>query len=168
MIKHDIVLHLGSNQGDRISFLQTGVHLIEEQVGEILTCSSVYETEAWGMRDQPAFFNIALKMISALSPFDVLTACQAIETEIGKNKTIHWGPRNIDIDVLYINDLVVDTKRLSLPHPHLHIRNFVLYTLSEVDNERIHPIFGRSNQDLLNQSPDNLVVEKVKKTITFG
>jgi 2-amino-4-hydroxy-6-hydroxymethyldihydropteridine diphosphokinase len=161
------VLHLGSNQGDRMSFLKRGLELIEEQVGQILTCSSIYETEAWGYKEQPAFFNMALKAKTLLSPFEVLTACQKIEADIGRNKNLHWGPRNIDIDVLYINDLVINTKRLLIPHPYLHIRNFVLYPLLEVDNERIHPIFGCSNQDLLNQSPDNLVVQKLNTTLTF-
>ena len=150
-----------------MSFLKRGLELIKEQVGQVLTCSSIYETEAWGYKEQAAFFNMALTAKTMLSPFEVLTACQKIEADIGRNKSLHWGPRNIDIDVLYINDLVINTKRLLIPHPYLHIRNFVLYPLLEVDNERIHPIFGCSNQDLLNQSPDNLVVQNLNTTLTF-
>ena len=150
-----------------MSFLQKGLELINEQVGRVLTCSSIYETEAWGMTKQPSFLNAAIVITTGYTPFEVLSACQSVELQIGRDKSIHWGPRNIDIDLLYINDLVVNTKRLVLPHPYLHIRNFVLYPLSEVDNEGIHPIFGRSNQDLLNQSPDNLLVHKVNTTLTF-
>lgn len=156
-----VVLHLGSNQGERLTYLREAIALIRLHVGEVIELSGIYETAAWGRTDQEAFYNLALIVETALSPFDLLDCTQGIERHIGRNKTVHWGPRNIDIDILYIDDLIVHTPRLQVPHSQLHIRNFVLYPLREVDNDGRHPIFACSNEELFHRSPDDGVVKRL-------
>jgi 2-amino-4-hydroxy-6-hydroxymethyldihydropteridine diphosphokinase len=138
--------------------------MLGEQL-EVVDRSAVYETAAWGHTAQPDFYNVALMVQTTLHPFALLDYCQAVEASIGRAKTEYWGPRRIDIDILYIDDLIIHTQRLTLPHPRLHIRNFVLYPLNDVDGLFMHPIFGRSCADLLSDCVDTTIVRRIDEAL---
>lgn len=157
------VLHLGSNIGDRLHWLSTAIEQLGSQL-EVVKISQVYVTEAWGITDQPDFFNQVVVVQTDLHPFALLDCTQRVERAIGRAKTKYWGPRQIDIDILYYEQLLISTARLTLPHPRYHIRNFVLYPLMDVDARYVHPIFGRSNEVLLAECPDASAVNVLDAT----
>ncbi|MBC7885440.1 MAG: 2-amino-4-hydroxy-6-hydroxymethyldihydropteridine diphosphokinase, partial [Saprospiraceae bacterium] len=133
-------LHLGSNQGDRKSYLNKALELISTQIGNITKQSSVYETEPWGLKDQPLFLNMAVEVKSEKSPEAVLPFLKNIELSLGVEHKEKWGPRNIDIDILYCNHDVLDTVHLKIPHPHIYDRNFVLIPLMEIAGDYEDPV----------------------------
>ena len=151
---NQIILHLGSNQGLRHRQLLRARQLLGVRVGSEIKCSSCYETSAWGLEDQPDFLNIALLLHSPLSALEVLGACQSIENEMGSQRLVHWGPRSIDIDVLAYNDAILQTPQLTLPHPHLQDRRFVLVPLAEILPDWPHPVLQKTARELLAQCPD--------------
>jgi 2-amino-4-hydroxy-6-hydroxymethyldihydropteridine diphosphokinase len=152
----NVVLLLGSNLGDRISYLERAINLLRERVGKPIRISSIYETAAWGNTDQNAFLNQVLELQTELSPEEVLTQTQQIETALGRIRTIHWGPREIDIDLLFYGNLVQQTPILTLPHPQLHLRRFTLLPLAEILPGLVHPVLQKTIQELLEECPDNL------------
>ncbi len=126
-------LSLGSNMGDRLAFLQSGLDGLEaEPLIEVVRVSSVYETDPWGLTDQPAFYNVVVCVRTALLPLALLRACQRIERRAKRKREIHWGPRTLDIDILTLGRLRMDSPRLTLPHPRMQERDFVLVPLAEV------------------------------------
>jgi 2-amino-4-hydroxy-6-hydroxymethyldihydropteridine diphosphokinase len=133
-------LHLGSNQGDRKEFLQKALHLISEKIGTIALTSAMYETEPWGLKEQENFLNMAIHMMSSKTPEEVLMAIKTIETSMGSIKSVQWGPRSIDIDILYCDDLIINSHELTIPHPHIRERNFVLIPLMEIAGDFTDPI----------------------------
>ncbi|MEJ5053999.1 2-amino-4-hydroxy-6-hydroxymethyldihydropteridine diphosphokinase [Sphingobacterium sp. MYb382] len=153
-----VFLLLGANLGDPVQQLAKAVRHIEEQVGAILSISQVYQSEAWGVTDQPAFLNQALAVATALSPLETLEATQNIENKLGRVRLTKWGARLIDIDILYYNDVVYEDERLSIPHPLLQDRKFVLLPLNEIAAEYIHPKLKKTNQQLFLSCIDPLQV----------
>ena len=136
-------------------------------------CSNVYETEPQNLKDQPYFLNCAIKIKTGLSPLKLLETCQKIESTIGRNQTIRFGPRNIDIDILTFNEEYVDSPQLTIPHPRMFERNFVLIPLREIcEAEKLYGhglsffIQKNSNQQvsIFCQSTDiNIVYSDVNK-----
>ena len=126
-------LSLGSNLGDRAALLHAAVARISALPGtRVVAVSSIHETPPWGKTDQPAFLNMAVTIATTLSPEALLDALQQIETAFGRQRTEHWGPRTIDIDLLLYEGEARDTPRLRLPHPYLTQRRFVLAPLAEI------------------------------------
>lgn len=125
-----VYLSLGTNQGDRLALLRTAVARLAA-LGPVVT-SSCYETAPVGLTDQPDFWNIAVRLETALAPHDLLEATQRIEAELGRTRTVRWGPRTMDIDILLYDHVVLDTPALTIPHPRLHERAFVLVPLLEL------------------------------------
>lgn len=123
-------LSLGTNEGDRHALLKAAVARLAA-LGPV-TASSVYETAPIGVTDQPDFWNIAVRLETDLDPLSLLTATAGIETDLGRVRTVRWGPRTMDIDILLFDDLVLDTPTLTIPHPRLHERLFVLVPLLEL------------------------------------
>jgi 2-amino-4-hydroxy-6-hydroxymethyldihydropteridine diphosphokinase len=154
----DTFLLLGSNQGNREHFLNEASVQLSNRVGRITRKSSIYETAAWGLEDQAAFLNQVLKVSTILSPENILTQIHKIEKELGRERIIKWGSRVIDIDILYYDDLVVQSPGLVIPHPHLQERRFTLMPLAEIAPTYVHPVFRKTNQALLEECPDNLPV----------
>lgn len=128
---NDVYLSIGTNIGKREDNLRRAVRLLAEQV-TIETVSAVYETAAVGFTDQADFLNIAVHVKTALSPLAMLDVCQAIENELGRVRTVRWGPRVIDLDILLYNNENMNTERLILPHPRMYERAFVLIPLFDV------------------------------------
>ena len=139
---------LGSNLGNRLGNLQAAVLALQPSVG-ILDCSPVYETPPWGYLDQPAFLNQVVKAQTQLSPRELLDLLKQVETEMGRQKTMQNGPRLIDLDILLYEDLVLDTPQLTIPHPRMAGRGFVLVPLADLAPDLRHPTLGVTIREML-------------------
>ena len=157
-----VVLHLGSNMGDKAHNLERAISYIQQTMGTITKASSVFVTEAWGVADQPDFLNQVVVIDTMLSPEILIQTVQKIETIIGKEKEYHWGPRYIDIDVLFYGSHIIDKKHLKVPHPEIQFRNFVLIPLNEVEPNFIHPVLNKNIDYLTKKCKDTLSVAKYK------
>ncbi|HEX7594318.1 MAG TPA: 2-amino-4-hydroxy-6-hydroxymethyldihydropteridine diphosphokinase [Anaerolineae bacterium] len=133
-----IYLALGANLGDREKNLRAALVQIAAFV-QITRVSSIYETEPWGVREQPWFLNLVCAGTTALSPVDLLRRAKKIENEMGRAEGMRFGPRPIDIDILFYDRLIELSPALTIPHPRLHERAFVLVPLAEVAPELVHP-----------------------------
>ena len=153
-------LLIGGNVGDRAANLQTALRRIAETCGTITSTSSLYETAAWGNTNQPSFYNQAVVVNSTLSPEALMDQLLDIELEMGRIRTQKYDPRTIDLDILMIDDLVLNTEKLTIPHPQMQNRRFALLPLAEVAPTLIHPLFDQSIEVLLQNCPDTLDVQK--------
>jgi 2-amino-4-hydroxy-6-hydroxymethyldihydropteridine diphosphokinase len=149
---------LGSNLGDRRAMLQTAVQQLET-LGRITGVSSLYETEPVGYLEQPPFLNAVVALETALSPGDLLRALLDVERTLGRTRSFANAPRTIDLDLLLIDDVTLETTELILPHPRLHERAFVLVPLAELAPDMAHPISGQTMRTLLRELPDRGGIE---------
>ena len=147
-MKKDIFLALGTNLGDREANLRQAKHLLASRV-KVEQESVIYITPPWGYADQPEFLNQVIKVRTCLNPSKLLKALKSIENKMGREKTIRYGPRLIDLDILFYGQRVVQKKNLCIPHPRLHERAFVLVPLCEIAPDFTHPIFKKTARDLL-------------------
>jgi 2-amino-4-hydroxy-6-hydroxymethyldihydropteridine diphosphokinase len=143
-----ISLALGTNLGDRFANLLAAFVALPPAV-HILVQSPVYETTPWGLANQPTFLNMVLKGETELAPIPLLTYLKNLETKLGRQPAVRWGARLIDIDILFYGELVYTTPELTIPHPHLHERAFVLVPLADLEPDFIHPVLGKSISSLL-------------------
>ncbi|MBK7873426.1 MAG: 2-amino-4-hydroxy-6-hydroxymethyldihydropteridine diphosphokinase [Saprospiraceae bacterium] len=154
-----LFLGLGSNLGDRKQHLQRATEQIELRIGEISKASSIYETQAWGIENQPDFLNQVLEINTQLEPEKILEIILIIEQNMGRERHVKWGERLIDIDILFYDALVLKTEKLMIPHPFLQDRNFVLAPLAEIAPDFVHPVLQRNIRDLFLDSKDQLIVK---------
>jgi 2-amino-4-hydroxy-6-hydroxymethyldihydropteridine diphosphokinase len=143
-----IYLALGSNLGDRSANLRAAIAALPPGA-RVLQESPVYETPPWGLTDQPVFLNMVIKGETSLGPVELLQQLKNLEAGLGRQPSVRWGPRLIDIDILFYADLVLEIQGLIIPHPHLHERAFVLVPLADLAPDLLHPVFGKSVRDLL-------------------
>lgn len=160
MTNNVVYLLLGGNMGRRELLLSKAVSLIDQKIGPVIKTSALYETAAWGNQDQSAFLNQALMVITPLSAPEILTKIQEIERELGRERIEKWGSRTIDIDIIFFNQERIQLPGLSIPHPHMQNRNFVLVPLAEIAASYIHPVLQAGVATLLHQCPDTLGVIK--------
>jgi len=144
---------LGSNMGDRVKTLRMAIQRMET-LGRIAEVSSLYETEPVGYLEQPRFLNAVVALDTALAPVDLLGELLGIECDLGRMRSFPNAPRTLDLDLLMVDNVILDTPELALPHPRLHERAFVLVPLAEVAPKLVHPGSGKSLQELLNSLPD--------------
>ena len=142
---------LGSNLGNRLLNLRTALNLLAEadsRENGLIQTSDVFETEPWGVLDQPHFLNACLIIKNVLPPEGLLDRIKSIEAEMGRTVTRHWGERKIDIDILFIDSLVYNSPRLSVPHADMHRRDFVLIPLAQITPQWVHPITKLTVSDM--------------------
>lgn len=156
-----IYLLLGSNLGNSRKILKRAIIEIENDIGDIVTSSSVYKTKAWGVENQPDFLNQVVEIKSSLSPQIILKKVNSIEEKLGRVRNIKWHSRVIDIDILYYGELIIDTNNLVIPHPENQNRNFVLVPICEIAPELIHPVLMLTQKEMLKNCTDILCVKKI-------
>lgn len=147
-------LSLGSNTGDRLSNIQYAIHLLNSDKNiELGETSTFYETEPWGGKATSWFVNAAVEIKTSLKPIELLRVCQDIEARLGRNRETegHWGNRPIDIDILFYDDIVFENEILTLPHPYIHKRAFVLVPMLEIAQDFVHPVFHKTIEELHNE-----------------
>ncbi len=147
-----ILLGLGANLGQRRHNLEAALDLLAPDCGPFIR-SSIYETPPWGDSNQPRFLNLVVLGQTRLAPMALLERLKAVEAQLGRRPTHRWGPRVIDIDLLAYGDALIDSPELTVPHPRLHERGFVLVPLAELLPEWRHPAFGRTAAELLAELP---------------
>jgi len=150
----EVVLGIGGNKGDRSAYLKTAIEALSKQVS-FVGCSKIYETAIWGgVATNGNFLNQVVCIQTDLDPTRLLDLIQGIELELGRTREQHWGDRTIDIDILYFGAEVWNTPTLSIPHPYLAQRQFVLQPLAEILPGKLHPILGKTSLELLAQCKD--------------
>lgn len=158
---HSVFLLLGSNLGDRLTYLQKATLSIEKEAGTVVQKSAVYRTQSWGKTDLPEYLNQVLQIKSALLPQALLTTLQQIEASLERKREEKWGSRTIDIDILFYDQEQINEPQLIIPHPLLQERRFVLEPLMEIAPLLEHPVFGKTIKQLYAQLKDELIVEKI-------
>jgi 2-amino-4-hydroxy-6-hydroxymethyldihydropteridine diphosphokinase len=156
-------LGLGSNLGRRSANLARARRLLEKAGLEVIKASSVYETEPVDLPGQPPFLNQVLEVRTALDPPALLRLAKSVEAALKRVPTVAKGPRTIDVDILLAGDMVLETPDLIVPHPRLHLRNFVLVPLTEIAAEARHPVLGKTVRELAAASPDGARVVKLER-----
>ena len=151
-MKKTVYLSLGSNVGDREANLEQAISQLEN-LGTVLRRSSFYETEPMEVTDQPWFLNCAVELETELMPKQFISAVLDVERSMGRKRTKKKGPRSIDIDVILFGKSIVEMKGLTVPHPAMHLRRFVLEPMVEIAPEVRHPVFKRSMRELRDALP---------------
>jgi len=149
-----IYLSIGSNKGNRYSQIKEALNLIREDIGGITSISKIYETKSWGFESEN-FLNLCIAINSKLSPDKLLFSINSIEKKIGRKRDSQkMKAREIDIDIIFYSNRIVNQKELIIPHPSLELRNFVLVPLNDIASDFIHPILSKSVKELLESSND--------------
>ena len=146
-----VYIGIGSNLGDRHRNCLRAIELLGQNGLFVVKQSSMHETKPWGVTEQPEFVNMAVEVVTYLAPVKLLEILKKIEKDMGRQDTIKWGPRIIDLDILLYNDIILKTDSLTIPHPLMHEREFVLGPLSEIAGDFIHPVLKKSITDLLKE-----------------
>lgn len=153
-----VAMSLGSNTGNRLSMLSKAIYELSLSGFSIDRKSRVWETLPWGFTDQPRFLNMCITAFTVLEPDQMLSAAKEIEARLGRSLHCKWGPREIDIDILLVGNQIIDTQKLTVPHPFMHERVFVLVPLLEIVPSMVHPILKKSLLELYK----NLPAEKIE------
>ncbi len=160
-----VYLSFGSNVGDRRKNLETAVIELKQKQLKFLKISSIYETAPWGLKDQDAFLNMVTEVETTLSPYKLLKLCLETELKMGRIREVRWGPRIIDIDILYFQSQVINEPDLKIPHPGIPDRNFILQPLKEISPSLMDPKSGKSIEELEKESMDHLDCKKLNLTL---
>ena len=162
-----VTLLLGSDIEPRIKYLEEALHLLQNKVGNLLSVSSVYESEPWGFESSSRFLNAVVIMETEYTPEEVLEKCLAIENLAGRIRKINkeYSSRTLDVDILYYSDKIINEDDLIIPHPRMHKRRFTLLPLNELLPDFVHPVIGKTTADLLKNCKDTSVVDIFKKSL---
>ena len=145
---HKTVIAIGTNLGDRKKNIETALDFMRENGINAVKVSSFYETEPYGYKEQPGFLNAAALCETNLTPRKLLETLLGIEKKMGRVRKIHWGPRIIDLDIIFYEDFVINEKNLTVPHPDMQNREFVLKPLNEIVPCYVHPVFCKTVRTL--------------------
>jgi len=158
----EVYIGIGSNQGNPISNCQRAITLLGEREGiELLEKSSLYKSEPIGYTNQPWFINGVLKIRTTLEPIELWEVLQEIEGSLGREKGPRWGPRPIDLDILFYGQLIFRGQGLIIPHPRIAERKFVLLPLAEIAPEFVHPVLKKNIRELLGEVKERQIVERL-------
>ncbi len=160
---NSVYLLIGGNLGDRIENLVTASSLIEAELGKIIKTSSIYQTASWGITEQPEFLNQVLLVKTNLPAKKLMQLILSIENKMGRIRSQKNASRVIDIDILFFNDEIINQSNLTIPHPEIQNRRFVLVPLNEIASGLIHPVFKQSIKNLLSTTNDKLEVKPLGK-----
>lgn len=152
----------GGNLGNRQALLKRAATLLNKYCGHVIRRSSLYETAAWGNTDQPAFLNQVLVLETKMDAATLMKKILSIEMQMGRSRKNKWEPRIIDIDILFFNKDIINSELVTIPHPHIPNRKFVLAPMNELSPAFIHPVSGKNMHQLLLQCKDKLNVEKMR------
>ncbi len=155
-----VFLSLGSNIDDRLAYLIKSTDSIRDTCGDVVALSAVYETEPWGFQSNNSFLKQVIALKTELSPSVLMEQLLKIEKQFGRERGLSntYQSRTVDIDILYFDTMIINTSLVSVPHPRLHLRKFVLVPLCEIAPDFIHPVFNCSNSELLNKLSDSSAV----------
>lgn len=153
-------LLLGTNLGDRLLHL-TKCREKLTSIGKLTAISGIYETAPWGLSHQPEFWNQAIRLETSLEPLDLLKNLKRIELESGRRETVRWGPREIDIDILFFGALQLNLPELTIPHPRLQERKFALVPLMEIAPQHRDPLSGKTVEEMYRDCTDELQVRAI-------
>ena len=165
-MRHQVFLGLGTNLGQRQQNLDQAVAGLQKLM-QVTAVSPLYETAPWGLVDQPDFYNACLRGFTTYSPYALLAAIKQLEKEIGRTPTARWGPRLIDVDILMIDDLVLQSGGLSIPHPSIPERAFVLIPLADIAPDVMHPELGQTIGELAT-AVDPTGVHRLSQTLAVN
>ena len=143
-----VYIGIGSNLGDRKTNCLRAIEHLEKRGIHIIRQSSMIETEPWGVKDQPEFINMVVEAETDLSPQDLIRQLKDCEQAMGRVQSHRWGPRLIDLDILFYDDEVIETEELNIPHPEIQNREFVLRSMCELSPDMKHPVLGKSMKEL--------------------
>jgi len=161
-MKHIAYIGVGSNVGKKILLCQEAIsEIIKSDRNRLLAQSSFYKTEPLGYTNQDWFVNGVIKIETDLTPHELLQALKTIESHLGRRETFRWGPRTIDLDLLFYDEEQIQLEDLQVPHPRLHERQFVLIPLAEIVPHLLHPVLKKTVQKLLNGLKEDQGVEKL-------
>lgn len=149
-----IFLGLGSNMGDKTTHIKTAVKLLHEKIFNIEQ-ASLYISQPWGVTEQPDFINTGIMGETRLEPEELLDFVKDVEKRVGRQESFRWGPREIDVDIIFYGDTIFKSKKLNIPHIGAHERDTVLVPLHDLDPEFIHPVFKKTVRQLLEIIPAN-------------
>jgi 2-amino-4-hydroxy-6-hydroxymethyldihydropteridine diphosphokinase len=159
-MQHTAFIGSGSNLGQREEQLRQALQWIRDEIGEVVRESSLYQTSPWGGIDQPDYLNQVWQIRTRLDPFRLMSALLELEKRANRERIQRWGARTLDLDLLSYDDYRIRTDFLTLPHPRIQDRNFVLVPFAEIAPEWEHPVFERTIRYLAEHSPDEEVVRK--------
>ena len=152
---NEVYLQLGSNIGDRLDNLDQSIKIITERIGNVLEKSSVYESTPWGVENQRNFLNQVIFVKSNFDTYTILDLVLQIEKDMGRIRIEKWGERIIDIDILFIGDLIIESENLCVPHEFIAKRKFVLQPMCEIAHSFIHPKLNKTISQLLEECIDD-------------
>lgn len=155
---HKVYLLLGSNIGDREGHLRHGIQQLRAQAGNVVTISSFYETEPWGVTDQPDYLNAAALIETELTALKLFHLLKSIEVGEGRTDPKKYASRTLDIDILFYDDEVIRSEDLVIPHSRLHLRQFTLVPMNEIAGNFRHPVLKKTISELLAECEDKLEV----------
>jgi 2-amino-4-hydroxy-6-hydroxymethyldihydropteridine diphosphokinase len=156
-----VYIGIGSNRGDRKSNCRNAIECLED-AGRVIRVSSLYYTEPVGYKEQEDFINAVAAVETDRSPSELLALCHVIENKLGRTRTVRWGPRTVDLDVLLYGDLVMNQPDLVIPHPLMATRKFVLAPLAEIAPGVVHPVLHKTARQLLRELRNSHTVMKCK------
>ena len=155
----NVFISLGGNLGNTLEIFQNSYPEIEKKIGCITAFSKIYQTAAWGKTDQADFLNQVISLETDLNPEKIMSELLDIESVLGRRRNEIWGPRILDLDILFIENLVLSSENLDIPHPQIPHRRFVLIPMAEIAPHFIHPVHQKSMLELLEQTSDQQSVQ---------
>jgi len=161
-MEHIVYIGIGSNLGDKLNHCEKAIsEILKIDRHKLLAKSPFFKTRPVGHTSQDWFVNGVIKIKTDLEAFELLRTLKTIEFQLGRMKTFQWGPRTIDLDILFFDDVEIHTEELQIPHPHIQDRQFVLIPLAEIDRNLVHPGLKKTVHELLNNFKEDQGVKKL-------